>query len=331
MNDHKEQGILVVGSVAYDTVTTHAGSRQDALGGSATYFAVSAGRFAPVSVVAVVGQDFDSGHVDLLRDHGVDTSGLKTVPGRTFRWSGEYSIEDVNSRKTLDTQLNVFADFRPELTADQKRMRYVFLANIDPELQASVLEQMERRPALVAVDTMNFWIDGKRDALAAVLGMVDVVLMDENEVRMFASPHVERVNVVRAARYILGLGPKLVIVKRGEHGVIQFAGDSVFSAPAYPLGTVVDPTGAGDSFAGGFMGYLASTDDLSSPAFRRASVLGSVMGSFAVESFSVERLCSLRPEDLKDRYREITDMSQFDGHDGLENLPWRKPKAALED
>ena len=316
--------ILVIGSVAYDSVKTGQGSRQDSLGGSATYFAIAGSYLAPVSIVAVVGDDFAPEDLALLKAHQVDTSGLGTVPGSTFRWAGEYDRDDVNSRRTLDTQLNVFGDFEPVLSPTQRKAPYLFLGNIGPELQLKVLTQMDERPRLVAADTMNFWIEGARDALTEVVRSVDVLFMDEHEVRLFAAPHIQGANVVRAARYILGLGPRLVVVKRGEHGVIQLTGDSVFAAPAYPLEDVVDPTGAGDSFAGGFMGYLAATEDLSPAAFRRASVLGSVMGSFAVESFSLERLCSLTQDELTGRFRDFTNLSQFDGLKGAETLPWRK-------
>ena len=311
--------ILVVGSVAYDSVKTSLGSRQDALGGSATFFSIASSYFTPVGIVAVVGDDFAEGDLALLRAHDIDISGLKTSPGRTFRWAGEYSQTDVNSRRTLDTQLNVFADFEPELTSQQRQQSYLFLANIDPELQLKVLNQMEERPRLVAADTMNFWIEGKREALAEVIGSVDVLFMDEHEVRLFAG----ELNVTKAARHILGLGPSLVIVKRGEHGVIQYMSDSIFAAPAYPLEVVVDPTGAGDSFAGGFMGYLAATGDHGPAGFRRATVLGSVMGSFAVESFSVEKLRSLTRTDLVSRLHELTELSQFDGAKEMETLAWR--------
>ena len=310
--------------MAYDSVTTAQGSRQDALGGSATYFAISGSNFAKVGIVAVVGDDFRPEDMELLKSHYVDTSGLETSRGKTFQWAGEYSPEDVNSRQTLDTQLNVFADFEPELTQEHRKQPYLFLANIDPELQLKVLGQMDERPRLVAADTMNFWIDGKRDALTEVVKAVDVLFMDEHETRMFATPHIDSANTVKAARYILSLGPRMVIVKRGEHGVIQFTEDSIFVAPAYPLESVVDPTGAGDSFAGGFMGYLAATGDLSPSAFRRATVLGSVMGSFAVERFSVERLRSLTRPDLTNRFHEFTKLSQFDGLKDDETLPWRE-------
>ena len=310
--------------MAYDSVTTAQGSRQDALGGSATYFAISGSNFVKVGIVAVVGDDFRPEDVELLKSHYVDTSGLKTARGRTFRWAGEYSLENVNSRQTLDTQLNVFADFEPELTQEQRKQPYLFLANIDPELQLKVLGQMDERPRLVAADTMNFWIDGKRDALTEVVKAVDVLFMDESETRMFATPHIESVNMVKAARYILSLGPRMIIVKRGEHGVVQFTEDSIFAAPAYPLESVADPTGAGDSFAGGFMAYLAATGDLSQSAFRRATVLGSVMGSFAVERFSVERLRSLTRPEIANRFHEFTKLSQFDGLKGDETLPWHE-------
>ena len=315
--------ILVVGSVAYDSVSTAQGSREDALGGSATYFSISASYFAPVAIVAVVGDDFEPDDLALLGAHRVDVDGLKTSNGKTFRWAGEYSHEDVNTRRTLDTQLNVFADFEPVLTQQQRRQPYLFLANIDPDIQLKVLRQMEVRPRLVVADTMNFWIDGNRDALAKVITEVDILMMDENEVRLFATPHIDSVNIVKAARYILSLGPRMVIVKRGDHGVIQFMNDSKFAAAAFPLEMVVDPTGAGDSFAGGFVGYLSATGDLSLSGFRRATVLASVMGSFAVESFSVDKLRSLHRNDITSRFQELTQLSNFDGLQDGESLPWR--------
>ena len=315
--------ILVVGSVAYDSVKTAMGSRNDALGGSATYFSISGSYFASVSVVAVVGDDFQEQHVDLLKAHQVDLSGLQRVQGRTFRWAGEYSEEDVNIRETLDTQLNVFAEFQPELTGDQRRKPFLFLGNIDPELQLRVLGQMEERPRLVAADTMNFWIEGKRDAVTEMLRAVDVLLVNEDEARLLAAPHTGSPNLVKAAAYILGLGPRSVLIKRGEHGVIQFTEDGMFVAPAFPVENVADPTGAGDSFAGGFMGYLAAAGDVGPASLRRATVLGSVMGSFAVESFSVERLGALSRDEVTGRFREFSRLTQFDGLDAGETLPWR--------
>ncbi len=310
--------LLVVGSVAYDSVRTGAGSRHDALGGSATYFSIVSSYFAPVSLIGVVGEDFRVSDVDLLRAHKVNTTGLERSPGQTFRWSGVYDAEDVNSRETLDTQLNVFADFSPRLGDDHRAIPYVFLANIDPELQRDVLDQMSERPRLVALDTMNFWIEGKKSQLADVVELVDVLFIDENEARMFSGES----NLIHAARAIMALGPHTVLIKRGENGVLLFNNSSVFVAPAFPLETVVDPTGAGDSFAGGFMGYMAATGDISPRGLRRATVLGSVMGSFCVEAFSVERVSSLTRDQIEDRYRAFADLSYFEPLGEDEMLPW---------
>ena len=309
--------ILVVGSVAYDTVATPSGSREDSLGGSATYFSISSSYFTGVKLVAVVGDDFDKKHVQLLEDHKVDVSGLEHISGKTFRWSGVYGTEDVNTRDTLDTQLNVFADFSPRLTDDQRRQKYLFLANIDPELQLDVLNQMETRPNLVALDSMNFWIGGKNSALSEIISKVDVLFMDEGEAREFS----EQANLVKAAKHIMALGPKAIVIKRGEHGVLLFNGDSIFAAPAFPLETVVDPTGAGDSFAGGFMGYLSATDDLSPDGFRRATVLGSVMGSFCVEDFSADRIGHITNDEIEQRFRAFAELSNFNPLADSESLP----------
>ena len=317
--------ILVVGSVGYDSVSTSFGKRDLALGGSATYFAISGSYFAPVGMVAVVGDDFSAADMAVLKSHHVDTSGLKTSPGKTFRWSGEYSLEDVNSRTTLDTQLNVFADFRPELSPQERRVPFLFLGNIDPGLQLNVLEQMEERPRLVAADTMNFWIEGKRETVLDVIRHVDVIFMDEGELRQFTGEK----NVIKAAKEIISLGPQVVLAKRGEHGVLQFTADSTFAAPAYPLEKVVDPTGAGDSFAGGFMGYLAATGDLSPDGFRRATVMGSIMGSFAVQSFSVDSIGSLNKVDVESRFEEFVELTKFDGPDETRPLPWREVGAEV--
>ena len=312
--------ILVVGSVAYDSVTTPEGTREDALGGSATYFSIAGSYFAPVSLVAVVGEDFAAEHMQLLTSHMVDTSGLERAAGRTFRWTGVYGAEDVNTRDTLDTQLNVFADFAPRLSPEHRRLPFLFLANIDPELQLEVLRNMDDRPKLVALDTMNFWIDGKKASLKQVVETADVILMDEGEARQFAG----EANLVKAARRIQEMGPGTVVVKRGAHGVLLFNGHSVFAAPAFPLDTVIDPTGAGDSFAGGFIGYLAATGDLSPTGLRRATVLGSVMGSFAVESFSADRLSSLTEQDVLGRFQAFTDLLRFTPLEEGESLPWRR-------
>ena len=299
--------LLVVGSVAYDSVSTPVGKRDGALGGSATYFSVSGSYFARVSVVAVVGEDFHQEDVDLLTAHQVDVTGLERRPGRTFRWSGVYGAEDTKTRETLETQLNVFADFAPEVTSEHGGLPFLFLANIAPELQLDVLDQMTKRPRLVALDTMDYWIEGSRESLRRVVERVDVLIMDEGEVRSFA----EESNVTTAAGRVMDMGPSTVVVKRGEHGVLLFQDGSVFSAPALPIERVVDPTGAGDSFAGGFMGYLAATGDLSSGSFRRAVVVGSVMGSFAVESFGLDRLAALKREEIDGRFRGLTDLTRF--------------------
>ena len=299
--------VLVVGSVAYDSVTTPAGSREDSLGGSATYFSIGISRFAPVSVIAVIGDDFHERHIELMRSRGVDVSGLQRQKGETFRWAGEYYSADLNARTTLDTQLNVFADFSPKLSAEQRRSPYLFLANIDPELQLGVLDQMETRPDLVALDSMNFWIDGKRKALNRVVGEADVLFMDEGEARDYA----QEGNLVTAARHIMSMGPSAVVVKRGEHGVLVFSADTVFSAPAFPLDHVVDPTGAGDTFAAGFIGYLAATGDKTPEGYRRAAILGSVMGSFCVQGFSVDKILTLTMQDIEDRFRAFTDLTTF--------------------
>ena len=304
--------VLVVGSVAYDSVKTPVASRETSLGGSAMYFSIGVSRFAPVSVVAVVGDDFQDEHVDAMRSRGVDVSGLRRVAGSTFRWAGEYYGADLNARDTLDTQLNVFADFSPNLSAEQRRCPYLFLANIDPELQLDVLRQMERRPQLVALDSMNFWIDSKRDALDKVVSSADVLFMDEGEARDYA----QEGNLVLAARRIMVMGPGTVVVKRGAHGVLVFnridmCRTDMFSAPAYPLDHVVDPTGAGDTFASGFVGYIAATGDTTPTGYRRAAVLGSVMGSFCVQDFSADRVRTLTMQDIEDRFRAFTKLTSF--------------------
>ena len=300
--------LLVVGSVAYDSVQTDAGSRRMALGGSAVYFSLAASYLADVSLVGVVGEDFKQRHLDLLTEHGVDVSGLERSEGKTFHWSGVYSTEDVNTRETLDTQLNVFSDFSPTLTCAHRQSDYVFLANIDPELQMRVIDQMERRPKVVALDSMNFWIDGRRSDLNAIVGRVDILFLDEGEVRSYSG----ETNLVKAARRIQEMGPRVAVVKRGEHGALVFDKDEVFAAPAMPLESVVDPTGAGDSFAGGFMGAVASTGDVSNRGLRRAAVVGSMMGSFAVQDFSVGGLMHLKRKHLRERFQEFVRLTAFD-------------------
>jgi sugar/nucleoside kinase (ribokinase family) len=298
--------ILVVGSVAYDTVRTPFGEAREVLGGSATYFAAAASFFAPVSVVAVVGEDFREEEIAFLRERGVDLTGLERRPGRTFRWWGEYGF-DLNEAKTLETQLNVFAEFRPQIPQAYQEREIVFLANIDPDLQREVLTQV-RAPLLVAADTMNFWIQGKYEPLRETLKQVQVLIINDAETRMLA----KEPNLVRAAKEILTWGPRSLVVKRGEYGVLAFGSDGWFAAPALPLEEVFDPTGAGDSFAGGFLGFLASTRNFDAKNLRRAVIMGSVMASFAVEAFSLDRLKTLTYPDIETRYRQFKQLAHFD-------------------
>jgi sugar/nucleoside kinase (ribokinase family) len=298
--------LLAVGSVALDSVETPFGNRSDVLGGSATFFSVSASFFGPVRLVGVVGEDFPAEHVKFLQGRGIDTSGLERRAGKTFRWKGRYEF-DLNIAHTLDTQLNVFADFRPKLPAAFRESRFLFLGNIDPELQLQVLDQV-KSPKLVACDTMNFWIGGKREKLLEVLKRVDLLLVNDAEARQLAGEP----NVVEAARRILEMGPRSVVVKRGEYGALLFSGEKVFAASAYPLPKVFDPTGAGDAFAGGMMGYLAANGAVGPEALRRGIVLGSVLASFQVEAFSVDRLRILTGADIRRRYAEFRQLTHFD-------------------
>jgi sugar/nucleoside kinase (ribokinase family) len=304
--------ILVVGSVALDSIQTPFGRVRDALGGAATYFSTVASLYDRVNLVGVVGSDFPREHVDFLVGRGVDTRGLQIVEGKTFRWAGRYDY-DMNVAETLATELNVFADFRPQLPDDYADAEYVFLANIDPELQMSVLEQV-RSPRLIALDTMNYWIEYKRDALTEAFKRVDIVLMNEAETRQYG----QTFSLIRAAQKILELGPKALVVKKGEYGAVLFAngGDptrTYFFAPAYPLEKIADPTGAGDTFAGGFMGYLAHTrQGAENMAIRQAIVHGTVVASFTVEGFSLERLRSLGLDDILKRYEAFKRFTAFE-------------------
>jgi sugar/nucleoside kinase (ribokinase family) len=258
--------------------------------------------------VATVGEDFPEDHVRALQKRDVDVAGLqRKVGGRTFRWVGEYGY-DLNEARTLDTQLNVLATFRPTLPDHLRRVPYLFLANIDPELQLDVLQQMAERPRLVALDTMNFWIEGRREALLRVLRQVDVVTINDAEARQLAGEP----NLIRAARVIAGMGPRVVVVKRGEYGALMLADDAFFAAPAYPLESVFDPTGAGDTFAGGFMGHLAAAGAKDAASMRRAVVYGSVMASFTVEDFSLNRLLRLEPSEIADRVAAFHDLTRVD-------------------
>ncbi len=299
--------VLMVGSVALDTVKTPLGEVSDALGGAAIYSSVAASFFTPSMVVGVVGEDFPMAHIDFLASRGINTHGIQIRPGKSFRWGGYYEF-DLNQAHTLFTHLNVFADFKPVIPPAYRSAKYVFLANIDPELQLQVLDQVED-PEIVACDTMNFWIENKRDALVEVFKRVDIAFVNDAEARQF----VRTGSLIKAAAGIRELGPRIVVIKKGEHGAMMFSDDTLcFVAPSYPLEDVVDPTGAGDSFAGGFIGYLARTNDISAGNIRKAVVFGSTIASFNVEGFSLERLRTLTTHDISNRYNEFRNIVNFD-------------------
>ena len=298
--------LLVVGTVALDSVKTPFGEVDEVLGGSATYFSVAASYFTKIRLVAVIGEDFPQEHLQFLRSKDIDLTGLQTLAGPTFRWKGEYGFQ-LNEARTLETHLNVLENFDPVLPPAYQESEMVFLGNIDPNLQKEVLRQI-KKPKLVACDTMNFWIGSKREDLKQCFKLVDIVIINDGEARELA----EEVNLVKAARKILSWGPRTLIIKRGEYGVMLFNEKTIFATPAYPLETVFDPTGAGDSFAGGFMGYLTQSGDLSEAAIRQAVVFGSVMASFNVESFSLERLRRLTRAEIDERYREFKALTTFE-------------------
>ena len=297
--------LLVVGSVALDSVITPFGKATEVLGGSATYFSTAASFFTKVRLVGVVGFDFPKRHVAFLRGQGIDLRGLQKMPGHTFRWTGRYEY-DFNEAHTIETRLNVFESFRPRIPDEYRDSPFVFLANIDPDLQLEVLQQV-RRPRLVAFDTMNYWIERKPMALLRVMKKVNMVIVNETEAREVS----RETNLVRAARKILSLGPRIVIIKRGEYGALMVLKGSTFFAPAFPLETVVDPTGAGDTFAGGLMGYLAQTGHVDDTHLRRAIVYGSALASFNVEDFSLGRLKTLKLPEINKRFREFRSLTHF--------------------
>lgn len=286
--------LLVVGSVAYDTVKTPYGEVEDVLGGSAAYFAVAASYFTNVRIVAVVGEDFGHSSLALLQRRGIDVSGLEVGAGKTFRWSGEYSA-DLNERTTLATHLNVFESFRPKLRREDVGVPFLFLGNIDPDLQHEVLH--ETRPGFSACDTMNFWIEGKEASLKRLLGAVDGLVINDAEARQLAG----ELNTVTAARRLLDLGLEFLVIKRGEYGAALFSGGRYFAVPAYPVERPADPTGAGDSFAGGFMGHLARAGKTSGAVLRESMLYGSVLASFCVEDFSLKRIAALTPALIEER------------------------------
>src|SRR5687768_7933812 len=298
--------VLVVGSVALDSVETPFGKAEDVLGGSGTFFSASASHFGPVQLVGVVGSDYPAEKLQGLALRGVDLAGVEHAEGESFRWRGRYR-HDLNSAETLETRLGVFSHFRPKIPEQFRRAPFVFLANIDPRLQLEVLNQVEK-PTLVACDTMNFWIESRRSDLLELLGHVDLITLNDAEARQLT----EQANLVKAARWIMKRGPTHVVIKKGEHGAFMFTESSVFFAPAYPLEDVFDPTGAGDSFAGGFIGYLARAGQLDEEHMRRAVVYGSVMGSFAVERFSIERLLEIDQGDIRRRLSEFRRLVAFE-------------------
>ncbi len=297
--------LLVVGSVAFDSVETPFGKAEEAIGGSAMFFSTSASYFTDVGLVAVIGDDFPEAELDFLASRGVDLQGLHRQQGKTFRWEGKYGF-DLNEAITLDTQLNVFGDFHPDLPPDYRDVDAVFLANIDPDLQLEVLEQV-RDPKFVACDTMNFWIEGKRDALEMVLSKVDMAVINESEARQLAG----EANMVKAARGIQAMGPRHVVIKRGEYGALCFADDEISFAPAYPLESVFDPTGAGDTFAGGLIGYLCRQGSFEPEDLRKATVIGCVMASFCVEDFSLESIRELDYDVIKRRFHKFKELVHF--------------------
>jgi sugar/nucleoside kinase (ribokinase family) len=298
--------LLVVGSVAFDTVKTPYGKAEEVLGGSATYFSVAASYFTPVRLVAVVGKDFGDEPVKLFKGRGIDVSGLEVADGKTFRWSGEYS-EDLNDRTTHATHLNVFQSFRPKMRRQDKGAPFLFLGNIDPDLQQQVLAEV--KPEFVACDTMNFWIEGKSDSLKRLLGSVHGLVINDSEARQLAG----ELNTVAAARRLMDLGLKFLVIKRGEFGAALFQGGHYFAVPAYPVERPVDPTGAGDSFAGGFMGFLAREKKVGGPAMRQAMLYGTVMASFCVEDFSLRRLSTVSEKAIEARAAELRGFLDVDG------------------
>lgn len=291
-------GVAVVGSVALDTVETPRGVNKEGLGGAAVYFSLAAANYTTVRLVGVVGEDFPSQHISLLTSKGIDIEGLECAPGKTFRWTGRYH-KDVNVRDTLDTQLNVFETFHPKLPESARTEKYLFLGNIHPSVQLEVLDGS--RAEFIALDTMNLWIHTTPEELKAVLRRVDALIINDSEVKDLTG----EANVIKGAPAIMELGPRIVVVKKGEHGCLLFEKDSIFAAPAFPLSDVYDPTGAGDSFAGGFMGYIAQKDKTDSSTLRQAVVHGSVVASFTCEAFGPDRLSAINSADIAGRFDDF--------------------------
>jgi sugar/nucleoside kinase (ribokinase family) len=298
--------LLVVGSVAFDGLESPYGKVDRTLGGAATYFAVAASFFTPVHLVGVVGDDFTEADAKVFRGRKIDVEGLERAAGKTFFWAGRYS-KNLNERVTLTTELNVFAEFKPKLPEKYRNSKYVFLANIAPDLQRDVLQQVKKRPKIAALDTMNYWIERSNEDLRQTLKHVDILMINDEETRQLSNEH----NLLRAARHIFKMGPSTLIIKRGEYGALLVDKKGVFCVPAFPLEEPHDPTGAGDSFAGGFMGYLAGAGDKSDASLRRAMVYGSVLGSFTVEKFGLDRLRTLKLSEIHARARHFAKLTQF--------------------
>jgi sugar/nucleoside kinase (ribokinase family) len=298
--------VLVVGSVALDTIENQFGKVDDSPGGSALYFSSAASFFSPVNVVGVVGTDFDFAIIDFLKNRNVDLNGIYVEEGKTFRWGGIYHL-DINKRDTTFTKLNVFQNFKPTIPKSYQNSEYIFLANIDPELQLQVLDQINN-PRLVVLDTMNFWISSKKDIVQEVIKRSDIIILNDEETRQLT----ENPNLLEAGKQILSLGPKYLIIKKGEHGAMLLGKDSFFTTPAFPVKIVKDPTGAGDSFAGGFVGYLAKEKNMDNITLRKAVVYGSVIASFNVEDFSFNKLIQLNNDDLQKRFEKMREITQID-------------------
>lgn len=299
--------LLVVGTLAYDSVTTSAGYREESLGGSGMYFSIAANYFTDVSLVAIVGTDFKNSERSFLANKNIDLSNVETKEGNTFRWKGIYDPNNPNSRETISTDINVLAEFSPKLTSEARAKEYLFLANIDPSVQMNVLTQMDTRPKLIGLDTMDFWINSDRDNLQKVIENIDILFMDDAEIKSYTG----ETNIVAAADSVHESGPKVIVVKKGEHGVTVFNQGKIFSTPAYLLNTVTDPTGAGDSFAGGFMGYMAKKQSTDFSTIKEATIMATVMGSFTVQGFSVENISDLEENKINDRYEEMVNLTRF--------------------
>lgn len=298
--------LIAIGTVAYDSISTPFGKEEEMLGGSVVHFASSASFFSNVGVVAAVGKDFDLSELSFLGERNVDLSGISILEGKTFRWEGRYGY-DLNVASTVRTELNVLHNFRPYIPQHYRSAKFVFLANIDPVLQASVLDQMETSGSFFALDTMNFWIERKRDELFDVISRVQMVVVNEAELREMTMEH----NLLKAAKKIISMGPKIIVVKRGEYGVLMMKEDEIFLCPAYPLEDVFDPTGAGDTFAGGLMGYLANVGSVTNETLKQAIIMGSVMASFNVEDFGVRRVKNLTLKEIKERYTSFRRCVEF--------------------